>query len=248
MARFEFSNADLKRLFDFIDQCHTDIKTDNFIQVIDQKFNELLPHQMFVYGHVNFHTYLVNDRDGGTFPEEYIDLAKTQDGSIYCPGVRDWARCLRPVFYAEHTHRRKGTANKRMKTYLDYGIRNIAIHGMVETTKMTGICFGFANLYDQWDTRSSLILRTVIPHLYSMLTTQSVTECDLFYFKKPLTSREATVLHWISRGKTNEEIGMILNISICTVRIHVQNIIRKLNASNRTHAVAKAIKAGLIGL
>ncbi len=43
----------------------------------------------------------------------------------------------------------------------------------------------------------------------------------------------------VSEGKTNTEISDYLDISACTVKNHLQRIMQKLNATNRTEAVAK---------
>ena len=55
-----------------------------------------------------------------------------------------------------------------------------------------------------------------------------------------VTGREREILQWLNIGKTNTEIAKILDISPLTVKNHVQNILRKLKATNRIHAVAKA--------
>lgn len=57
-----------------------------------------------------------------------------------------------------------------------------------------------------------------------------------------LTGRESDVLLWIAHGKTNREIGMILDMSPRTVNKHLEQIYRKLGVENRTSAAAKAIK------
>jgi DNA-binding CsgD family transcriptional regulator len=54
-----------------------------------------------------------------------------------------------------------------------------------------------------------------------------------------LTNRETEILFWISQGKTDGEIGLILNISIRTVQKHVENIFNKLGVENRTAAVSR---------
>lgn len=54
-----------------------------------------------------------------------------------------------------------------------------------------------------------------------------------------LSAREAEILRWIALGKTNPEIGSILNISSFTVKNHVQRILKKLDVTNRTQAVGK---------
>jgi DNA-binding CsgD family transcriptional regulator len=57
-----------------------------------------------------------------------------------------------------------------------------------------------------------------------------------------LTPREAEVLLWVSQGKTNPEIGLILGISPITVRTHVERIFRKLGVANRTAAAVRALE------
>lgn len=61
-----------------------------------------------------------------------------------------------------------------------------------------------------------------------------------------LTPRECEVLCWTGEGKTAHEIGQILNISERTVNFHVNNVLLKLNATNKIQAVVKAIAIGLI--
>lgn len=64
---------------------------------------------------------------------------------------------------------------------------------------------------------------------------------DLSVENVQLTDREKEILSWIMEGKSSWDIGQILSISERTVKFHVNNICIKLNAVNRTHAVAKAI-------
>jgi two-component system NarL family response regulator len=63
-----------------------------------------------------------------------------------------------------------------------------------------------------------------------------------------LTLRELEVLRWLAEGHSNRQIGMELGISEGTVRAHVNNILTKLQASDRTQAAMQAIKSGLIRL
>jgi DNA-binding CsgD family transcriptional regulator len=63
---------------------------------------------------------------------------------------------------------------------------------------------------------------------------------------RALTQREREVLAWISAGKSNAEIAIIMGISPWTVKIHVANMYKKLNVCSRGQAVAKAITMRLI--
>jgi len=61
-----------------------------------------------------------------------------------------------------------------------------------------------------------------------------------------LTKKELEVLSLLSEGLTNQEISQKLVISISTTKAHVHNILQKLYLEDRTKAVVKAIKEGLV--
>jgi DNA-binding NarL/FixJ family response regulator len=66
--------------------------------------------------------------------------------------------------------------------------------------------------------------------------------------KNPLTAREMDILWGIAKGFTNAEIADGLSISRQTVPVHIRNIYRKLETSNRSEAVFEATRLGLIRL
>lgn len=63
---------------------------------------------------------------------------------------------------------------------------------------------------------------------------------------EPLTSREQEVLHLLAEGASNWDIANRLVISLTTVKKHVGNLLAKLMAENRTHAVARARELSLL--
>jgi len=62
----------------------------------------------------------------------------------------------------------------------------------------------------------------------------------------PLTNREVQVVRHVALGLSNREIGRSLDISVETVKEHVQNVLRKLEANDRTEAAVWAVKKGLV--
>lgn len=54
-----------------------------------------------------------------------------------------------------------------------------------------------------------------------------------------LSHRETEIMEWVKSGKTNQDIGIILNISAFTVKNHMQRIFKKLDVLNRAQAVTK---------
>jgi len=65
---------------------------------------------------------------------------------------------------------------------------------------------------------------------------------------EPLSERELTVLERVAEGRRNREIAALLNISEETVKGHVKHIMEKLDAHDRTQAVAIAVRRGIIRL
>jgi DNA-binding CsgD family transcriptional regulator len=63
---------------------------------------------------------------------------------------------------------------------------------------------------------------------------------------EPLTPREVEVLGLVARGWTNRAVAEELVLSVGTVRVHVQHILRKLGVSDRTGAVVRGMELGLI--
>lgn len=62
----------------------------------------------------------------------------------------------------------------------------------------------------------------------------------------PLTSRELEVLRSIAEGLSNREIASTLDISVSMVKLHVQELLTKLQAADRTQAAVKALRRGLL--
>jgi DNA-binding NarL/FixJ family response regulator len=64
----------------------------------------------------------------------------------------------------------------------------------------------------------------------------------------PLTTREIEILQLVASGSTNKEISARLGINEETTKTHLRNILMKLGADDRTHAVSLGLKRGIISL
>lgn len=61
-----------------------------------------------------------------------------------------------------------------------------------------------------------------------------------------LTDREIEVLREVAAGNANKNVAQHLKVSEETVKAHMKNILSKLGANDRTHAVTIALKRGII--
>jgi len=66
--------------------------------------------------------------------------------------------------------------------------------------------------------------------------------------RESLSEREMEVLELMARGFSNKEIGRALWIGETTVKTHVSHILRKLDGSDRTQAVLRAVRLGIVAM
>jgi DNA-binding NarL/FixJ family response regulator len=94
------------------------------------------------------------------------------------------------------------------------------------------------------------VLRAIrIVHAGQRLMPAQVVEKLAEYFPPvALTAREVEVLSYVAKGQSNREISAQIGTAEGTVKIHVQNILGKLGAADRTHAVTIAMQRGILHL
>ncbi len=78
-------------------------------------------------------------------------------------------------------------------------------------------------------------------HLVLIQPQEAIPSADVLMQTCAVTKREAEVLYWVALGKTNRDIGEILDLSPRTVNKHLEHIFTKLNVETRTAAVASAL-------
>jgi DNA-binding NarL/FixJ family response regulator len=111
---------------------------------------------------------------------------------------------------------------------IDAGVRGYLLKEMVHTEVLRAI-------------------RTV--HCGKRLIPPEVAERLSDYFPQiALTPREVEVLAFVAKGMANKDIAERLGTASGTVKMHVQNILAKLGAADRTHAVTIAIERGILHL
>lgn len=135
------------------------------------------------------------------------------------------------------------------------GMQSVLVHGIKDYRGRHDCLFAALRQYPGNDQQACLRFEMLIPYIdtalrqLTLLPRQDVqlatesggnecTESSSRHGEHGLSERELEIMHWVALGKTNAEIGMILNISAFTVKNHLQRIFRKLNVLNRAQAVA----------
>jgi DNA-binding NarL/FixJ family response regulator len=79
-----------------------------------------------------------------------------------------------------------------------------------------------------------------------MDTTLCSIKAEQAGWRQGMTARELEVIRALSSGKSNKEIGVALDISEATVKVHITHILEKLNVAGRAEAMNEAIRRGLV--
>jgi transcriptional regulator EpsA len=140
------------------------------------------------------------------------------------------------------------------------GFHELLVHGVSRPQRASEIetLFVFASPGMIVSAPQLACTELLLPHLHSTyLRVQSIEReitsvrsspvaSNVGYSGASISEREAQVLSWVREGMSNQEIGVQLVISPLTVKNHVQKILRKLGATNRAQAVARAMSMDLL--
>jgi transcriptional regulator EpsA len=133
------------------------------------------------------------------------------------------------------------------------GMRSALTHGIKDERGNYDCLYVVLTANEDFNQTARNTLTQVLPYIdhalrqVEHLPHQSVSQgsnTPRFAQEHLLAPREREILQWIAMGKTNDEIGSILDLSVYTVKNNVQRIFRKLNVSNRAQAVAVLTHGG----
>lgn len=126
-------------------------------------------------------------------------------------------------------------------------MKSVMVQGLRDERAGVDVLYAIFQRQDQCDERSRRMFEILLPHidfatrrvgdLSGAASHVTVEGHDRPLERAGLTAREMEIIEWVRNGKTNYEIGIILNISAFTVKNHLQRIFRKIDVTNRAQAV-----------
>jgi DNA-binding CsgD family transcriptional regulator len=140
--------------------------------------------------------------------------------------------------------------SKPVREFIDWthrlGLRNgYTVPVRISPTQYAAV--SAIDLLDDFDAQHSEKSKDLIALIANFFINQVSTKFEgLTANPVVLSKRERECLFWSAQGKATEDIATILAISPETVRIYFKRVTSKLDAANRTHALAKAVSLGLI--
>lgn len=226
-------------------------EVDYFIKT---EFRRLVPHSMAMWGIIDIVSGKISHISNIDFPKDYVDcITKSSAGDNYieCSAFTEWSRTLETIEVNKNSLRSKNICAKYFQLEAPVGedkIESVIITGFPDLSSCRATVFCFTSK----SANSLPLLKDkvdlVIPFLHQAVVKQFSRESvnTKSKSKNLLTSRETQMLELIFEGMEYQDIARSVGISINTVRSHIQNIFMKLQVTNRTQALVKAITLGIV--
>ena len=216
------------------------------------ELQSVLPHGALIcgIGYINRPAVRMIEYISVNFPMAYMEEIKQPDGGVLSPIMGRWLKENKPQLF-DPAQSMQETDPEWMAIFNKHELRNIAAHGMHCSGKPISSYFNFSRIPEPLGPRHAFLLELLVPQMHSVLTRillkkdfSQQASSEYLSLSATLTPREKEILHWMSDGKTNDEIADTLFLSHETVKSHVKKIFSKLNAKNRTGAIKRAREMG----
>lgn len=240
------------RLFEYISLLNTATDYDQIHQIVTAYCNAS-GFSHFIYG-ARIPTSLINPSylilSG--YPAEWRDHYTEKEYITIDPTVTHCFNNTTPICWEQiikTTCREDGTVNKLFSEADDFELRN-GVSYPVHSIHGASAMFSLSTVDAPNKSQAHIQHELANGHLFACYVHEAIARASdntvLTKVNSQLTKREKECLLWTTEGKTSWEISLILNISERTVVFHLNNAVKKLNVSNKQHAIARAISLGHI--
>lgn len=246
------SARELERLMHVVHSSLEVRRRNQFFLWTQGQLQSLVPHEILIcaYGDHARRSLMIEHFSSYPLPGQDVESIVDVDGGLMIQTVRAWVeRGEKPMLVCGSE--RESTLFRRFEAALfRHAFPNFATHGMPVLPGVSGSYFTFVNLPQPLSVRLGYMIEILTPYIHCafvrMLGNERQEQFEIAPSDRLITAREIEILQWVRDGKSNQEIGHILNISPLTVKNHVQKILKKLNVQNRAQAVARGLSLQII--
>lgn len=220
----------------------------HFFSWVHGPVQSLIPHEILLCGVADETGYLLHQRFTACryFKDDHFHRVIHPGDGLINQLAQEWQASGEPRLIAGHPEENGNWAAR----LIDLELKNVAFQGMGWINGQIQGYASFSRVRAPFDGRLGLYVDILLPHLLATLARVLANETRSHALsKRPaglITAREVEVLTWVRDGKTNDEIALILGLSMLTVKNHLRHAMKKLVVRNRGQAVAKAIALGLL--
>lgn len=234
-----FSKEDLMEILDLIQSTFA-CKSEVDVKILLEKTKELVCAERSICG------LMVYDGKGlpenkalinGSYPEGWFEVYKEKKLYEIDPIVWHHHKFLGTQIWTDTYKKYKEKVSpKFIHNAESFGLCFGIAGGIHSPNNMLTSIISFASSRNHFTTHQKAIIDTLTPHFHQAII--RVCKENEKRALPHLSPREREILQWVTDGKTNWEISVILNISERTVKFHIDNIKEKVGAVSKTHAVA----------
>lgn len=220
----------------------------HFFSWVHGPLQALIPHEILLCGVADESGQLQHEVFTACryFRDEHFERVCHPAHGLLPQLAQEWQESCRPrLIFPQSDETTTGWSTR----LIELELKNIAYHGMRWTNGQIKGYASFSRVGIAFDARLELYLEILLPHVLGTLVRVLANENrHSIQQSRPsiLTGRESEVLRWVSEGKTNDEIAVILNLSMLTVKNHLRHAMQKLHVRTRGQAVTKALSLGLL--
>ena len=220
----------------------------HFFSWVHGPVQSLIPHEILLCGIADESGYLLHERFTACryFKDEHYQRVVHPGDGLINQLSQEWQIFGAPRLIAAQNDEAGGWHAR----LIDLELKNVAFHGMGWINGQLKGYASFSRVRAPFDSNLALYIDILLPHLLATLARVLANEAHTrSHDQRPVglvTPREVEVLTWVRDGKTNDEIAVILGLSMLTVKNHLRHAMKKLVVRTRGQAVAKAIALGFL--
>ena len=244
------SNEDLQILFEIIDKSFLCESDEDYKKLIEQ-MKRLIPFDSSLSGFVDLRRIsyedMLNKTINSGYPLEFNKIYAENKYHLKDAIIQKFYETLDIQYSCDFVGvYNYGPENPAFILREEFGINNEFIYGLGSHNLGLFALFSIYGKQVKNDKRTRIIIKYLIPYLSARLI--KLVPYNDTNGMTILTPTELEILNWIKEGKSSWEISLILQKSERCINFHISNILKKLDAMNRTHAVVKALDNNLISI
>jgi transcriptional regulator EpsA len=243
----------IESVFSALENAYNIKKHVEFFTWLQNDVAAFIPHQMLLAVWGNF------NHQGTEHKPLHYDLASGIDGintRQFIGTTKEANKCMTHLHHLWLANNRRWFAlNYFSNTEFDFefrkifqdltlGTHSLLVYGVSDLRGGNDCLYIFFSEQEKVQVHDTVI-QCLMPHIDHILRkiqhldyVEHIGEPEFKFNMLRLTERELEVIDWIKRGKSNQEIAVILEVSVNTIKSHIKRIFQKLNVSKRAQAVA----------
>jgi len=226
-------------------------ETERDYKKLIEKFNELIFFDYSISALIDMQYISCENMNSGSvnsgYPLEYLETYTNNKYHFIDPLYEQFGKTFEIQNSDELKYFYDKIPNHPIPTLMqDFGLKNTFLYGVCGAIVNPFTVFILTGERIKNHPRTKTIIHYIVPYLSIAL--QNTLSCKTKIDSQDLSKSELEVLKWLKEGKSSWEVSIIVNRSERAVNFHINNILRKLNAANRAHAVAIGLSKKLIDL